>query len=252
MAPKTEMSMKLQVLGGLLAAGLLASCASLSDPKLLAPLSKVTLVSVSANDKLYYVGDEPPKASVLDNVMNLASNDGKNSNVANRLLEKTEVYVTKSEELLASVLGSAKGSTLIPKDSLFASQAYANASEDSLMGVAALRPAGYKFIKFGDAELAGQLMEELGANGIISASFLFQKVMAFGMMGTGTLGAHTSLTIQAFNSKGKLVFTKVYVGVSKSNTGVVAEVYDPAKYEPVVMESVKIAVDRFAADLAAR
>lgn len=247
-----EFTMKVQVLGGILAAALLASCASVSDPKLLAPLTKLTLVSVSANPQLYYVGDQPPKADLLDNVMNVASNEGKNLNVANRLLEKTEVYLAKSEELLAAALASAKGSTLIPKDTLFASQAYGSAAEDKIVGVAALRPAGYKFIRFSDAALAGKLVEELGANGMISASFVFQKVMAFGMMGTGTLGSQTTMTIQAFDSKGKLVFTKVYLGVSKTNTGVVANVYDPAKYEPVVMESAKIAVDRFAADLAAR
>lgn len=245
-----EISMKTQILSSVFVAALLASCASMSEPKLMQTMTKVTLVSVVANDKLYYVGDQPPKASLTDLAMNAASNDGKNVNAANRLLEKTDVFVVKAEELLAGALASAKGSTLIPKETLFSSPTYANASDDKVTGAFSMRPAGYKFVKLTDATLAN-LSKDVGANGLISASFLFQKAMAMGMMGTGTLGAQTTLTIQAYDTTGKMVFTKVYVGVSKSNTGVLANVYDPTKYESVVNEATQVAVDKFGADLAA-
>jgi len=233
------------------AATLLASCASVSEPKLLSGFTKVTLVSVSANPKLYYVGDQPPQASLTDLAMNSASNDGKNLNAANRLLENTDVYVAKAEAVLAGALNSAKGSTLIPKETLFASQAYSGVADERAFGSTLLKPVGYKFVKLGDSVLASNLAKELGANGVITANFLFQKNMAFGIAGTGTLGAQTTLTIAAYDTTGKMVFTKMYVGVSKSNTGVVANVYDPSKYEPVVLDSIQAAVGNFATDLAA-
>jgi len=72
------------------------------------------------------------------------------------------------------------------------------------------------------------------------------------MMGTGTLGAQTTLTLAAYDAAGKLVFTKMYVGVSKSTTGVVANVNDPGKYESVVNDATQVSVDKFAADLTAK
>ena len=42
----------------------LTGCASLNEPKLLQPLTKVALVSVVSNDQLYFRGDKPPQPSV--------------------------------------------------------------------------------------------------------------------------------------------------------------------------------------------
>jgi len=183
--------------------------------------------------------------------LNAASNHGKNNSTVNKVLEKTDLFVAKAEELLAAALSSNKGSTLIPKDALFASKAYADANEEKLAGAVMLRPMGYKFVKL-DATLAGNLGKELGANGVITANLLFQKAMSMGMMGTGTLGAQTTLTLAAYDAAGKLVFTKMYVGVSKSTTGVVANVNDPGKYESVVNDATQVSVDKFAADLTAK
>jgi len=46
----------------------------MSEPKLLLGFTKMTLVSVSANPKLYFQGDQPPRASLND--LHSASNDG--------------------------------------------------------------------------------------------------------------------------------------------------------------------------------
>jgi len=60
----------------------------------------VTPVSVSANDKLYYVGDQPLQASLTDMALNAAWNDDKHNGTVNKVLEKTDLVVAKAEELL--------------------------------------------------------------------------------------------------------------------------------------------------------
>jgi hypothetical protein len=236
----------------ILASLILTGCASMSEPKLLQPLTKVALVSVWANDQLYYFGDQPPKASLLSSAMNVASNNGNNNALANTVLEKTDVLIAKADDALTAALGSARGMALTAKADLFASKAYAGAAEDNLNGLVLLKPVGYKFIQFGDTALASSLSKELGVNGMMTARFLFQKHIITGMMGTGSLGAMTTMTIQAFDANGKEVFVKSYLGESQKQILVASNLYNLVEYQELAADATQKAVSLFAADLAAR
>ncbi len=230
----------------------LTGCASMNSPKLLTPLTKVTLFSVVANDQVYYYGDKPPEANAVSALLNTASNDGKANAVTTTLMEKTDVMLSKAEVGLMAVLGSAWGTTLTPKETLFASKTYSGTKDEMFTGFVQLKPTGYKFVKLGDAVLSSSLAKELGVNGLISANFLFQKHLTFGVAGNGVMESLTTMTINAYDASGKLVFTNSYLGKSKDTEAVVGGLYDFGKFQDLTSQATADALQKFATDLAAR
>lgn len=235
-----------------LAALLLASCASMSEPKLLKPFTKVALVGVTSNAQLYYVGDQPPQPSLLSEAVNVVAGDSQDPTAIDILGERTAGLVKKAEGLLASALKATPELALVPSSELFASAAFGALKDETAQAAVLMKPQGYKFLKTVDASIAGPLAAELGVNGLVVASFTFQKAMDMGMMGTGTLTAQTTLNIFVYDKAGTLVFTKGYIGRSKNTVGVVANIYDLVKYPAVLVDATQVAIDKFSADLMAR
>ncbi len=229
----------------------LTGCASLNEPKLLQPLTKVALVSVVSNDQLYFRGDKPPQPSVANGLLSQQTNQGNSNALLNTVLEKTDGLLAKGDELLTTALGSARGVTLTTKDDLFASKVYQGAWDDKLGGMVLLTPVGYRFVKADDPNLASGLAKQLGVNGLFTANFLFQKEVTLGVADNGSMGARTTLTITAHDATGRLVFRQVYLGQSKDTELLVAGVYDPQKFQVLGEQATKAAVDKFATDLAA-
>jgi hypothetical protein len=233
--------MKVSIPFLILGALALSGCTSLGEPSLLRPLTKLALVKVVSNDQLYDKGARPPQPRVANAPLNKGANH-----------EKADSLVTKADEMLIEAMGSTSGSTLVSKADLFASQSYKDAGEDLLNAATFLKPDGYKYIRAKDYILAAALKKELGVNGLIAASFLFQRNLVAGTDGTESLGAITTLTVEAFDVQGKLVFSQAYIGRSKDTMDAAANLYDKGKFELLALDATRAAITMFSTDLAAR
>lgn len=235
----------LLVLGALALTG----CQSLSDAGALRSLTKVALISVVANDQVYYVGEKPVKPQVVTTLTRKVSNAAQTTEAVNLRLEKTDVLTAKAEELLTAALASAKGKDFTAKADLFASKGYAGVVDNGLDGFGFTKPEGFKFLRFDDREQIMNLARELGANGLIAADFLFQKERATAKEQSGVLVARTTLTISAYNRDGRLSYRQAFVGTSQNSEDVTDNLYDLEKFQSLTEEATKAAIAKFTGDL---
>jgi len=219
---------------------MLVGCASLTSPKLLSPVSKVALVDVTSNSRIYDVGAQEPETE-QGNALGVVK------------LDPTDQSLAIAEAQLLQALGKAWGGSLVAKDQVLGTKAHRSLLQyvSTVNGVTTLRGLGYKPMGFGDGAIKA-LAGELGTNGLVTAHFLFQRKLTSGFLGTGNQTAQVTLSVQFYDAVGKKVFEKTYVGLGKSTVGVVAGFYDDMKFVPIIEEASQAAVDLFAADLSAR
>lgn len=242
---------KLLIVPALLAL-VLAGCATLSNPKALAPLSHVGVVSVSSNAQIDWFGQKPSNGGLLGAAMNLASNNGKKpSGDASSFLSRADGLIGVANKDLLSAVSSAEGAGFVPESKVTGSAAYRAALGQTAEGIALLKPRPYKFVSRKNTTLENGLKSELGIDGDIFADFQFDKMMKAGVAHNGQMGAHVGLTVTVVDPSGKILFEKRYLVTSKKSIAVVAGVYDPKDLEGAFSQAIKTACSRFAADLTA-
>lgn len=230
----------------------LAGCATLSNPKTLAALSRVGVVSVTSNADVGWFGQGQSNGGLLGAAMNLASSSGNNPNgEGSAILSRADNLIGMANNTLLAAVASSEGTAFVPERRIVDSAAYREATGKSVEGVAILKPKSYKFVSRKDTALSGSLKSQLGLDGDIFAFFQFDKMMKSGVGHNGTMGAHVGLTITVVNPEGKTIFEKRYLTISKESIAVVAGVYDPKSLEDAFSRATKTVCAEFAADLGA-
>lgn len=189
----------------------------MSDPAALAKLSHVGVVSVTSNSAIGWVGEEKSSSGMF----NLLSNSGTGpSSGTGGVLTRADDLIADADAALLDSLAKASGVTLEGRDNLLSSRAYSGARESGTHGLALLKPQQYKFVQATDEPLAASLASELGLDGCVQASFQLDKTMKTGIGKNGTMGAEVILTATVADASGKLVFTKSYTRISKTDVPV--------------------------------
>ena len=223
----------------------IAGCASMSDPGALAKLSHVGVVSVTSNAAIGWVGERQSSSGFL----NLMSNAGNGpSSGTGGMLSRADDVIADAEAALLDSLVKASGVTLEGRDGVLSSKAYADIKESGTHGLALLKPRQYKFVQATDERLARGLASELGLDGCVQASFQLDKTMKTGIGKNGVMGVEVILTATVADASGKIVFTKSYTRISKTDVPVVAGIYDPRNLHEAFKSAFADACTDFAAD----
>lgn len=227
----------------------LSGCASMSNPKSLAPLARLAVTSVSANAEVTWQGEQPA-SGLLVAAANMAANSSKETDAkAAALLSRADVLVVQADAILLEALAASRASRLVPKDQVLATTAYAKAKEKKAVGTTLLKPSDYKFVDLKDSSLAKGLKSEAKVDGTILAYFQFNKVMKAGVEKNGSMGAYVMLSVQVLDASGKMVFTKGYQVTGKDSIPVVAGIYDAEKLKAAFELATRAACQGFVADL---
>jgi len=191
----------------------------MSDPAALAKLSHVGVVSVTSNSAIGWVGEEKSSSGMF----NLLSNSGTGpSSGTGGVLTRADDLIADADAALLDSLAKASGVTLEGRDNLLSSRAYSGARESGTHGLA-LHKLVLLRLEQGQAV---SLASELGLDGCVQASFQLDKTMKTGIGKNGTMGAEVILTATVADASGKLVFTKSYTRISKTDVPVVAGIFD--------------------------
>jgi len=227
----------------------LAGCASMSDPGALAKLSHVGVVAVTSNAAIGWVGEQQSSHGLFGNSLNLMSNAGnKPSSDTGGMLSRADDLIADAEAALLDSLLKAGGVTLEGRGHVLSSRAYAEVRESGTTGMLLLKPQHYKFVQATDERLARSLASELGLDGCVQASFQLEKTMKTGIGKTGVMGAEVILSATVADAAGKMVFTKGYTRISKTDVPVVAGLYDPRNLHEAFKAAMADACADFAAD----
>jgi hypothetical protein len=233
-----------------LIACLASGCASVSSMKALAGTPRIAIVSVGSNGDIGWQGDEDSGGGLVSGLGNLASNSGTkvNSETA-ALLSRADTLIDEAEAAFTAAMGRVRSTAILPKAAVLGSKAYAAAQEQELLGLARLKPAGYRFVNGMDKKLASALKAETGADGIMSADFTFEKAMKTGIGKNGSMRAGVTLTISVLSASGKRVLGKTYYSASKKELPVLAGIYDPAALGQAFSEAIGLACAKCVDDL---
>ena len=224
---------------------LIAGCASMSDRAALARLSHVGVVAVTSNAAIGWVGEQKSSPSLL----NLLSNSGNGpTSGTGEILSRADDLIADADAALLASLGKAGGVILEDRDHVLGSKAYADVKESGEIGLVLLKPQQYKFVKVTDERLARGLASELALDGVVEASFQLDKTMKTGIGKNGVMGAEVILTTTVADASGRMVFTKSYTRISKTDVPVVAGIYDPRNLHEAFKAAFADACADFAAD----
>lgn len=176
------------------------------------PASHQAVVSIYANDKIEWYGEEPQSSGILNvigrNQVNENASDEEKAKLGftGYLLEDAAVYVY---EALA-----AYGLDIISAEEVLNCETYA-AAVDNKMKKAALfvTPEGYKLFGTNDKAFT-KILAETGAEGLISVYFEISKIMDKGIGKNGKMKACVTASIEFIDAKGKTL--KTFSGFAKS------------------------------------
>lgn len=212
-----------RLLAGAVLGAALAGCASLGDPSALKGLNTIALVGVTANNQLYYVGENPPALDLMNAALNAGANQGDTNDFASIALGRTEALfaksVTRLEERLATLLKTGAAVT--------GTEAYKAAPAEGGANVVQLIGAGYKVVPMNALAL---LATSLEADAVATVQFTFQKELRAGFLGTGKLGAYVTLLFTVYNRAGERIFEKAFAAQSPETVDVLANVFDGRSY----------------------
>ena len=223
----------------------IAGCASMSDRAALAKISHVGVVAVTSNGAIGWVGEQQSSPGLF----NLLSNSGNGpSSGTGGILSRADDLIADAEAALLDSLAKAGGVTLEGRDSVLSSRAYSRVEESGTHGLVLLKPRQYKFVQATDERLARSLASELGLDGCVQASFQLDKTMKTGIGKNGVMGAEVILSATVTDASGRMVFTKGYTRISKTDVPVVAGLYDPRNLHEAFKAAFAEVCGDFAAD----
>jgi hypothetical protein len=229
----------------------LAACVSYANPKALSALPKLAIAGLQSNSEISWYGDDDSKkGGLVSGVANLMSNSGKKvDDTTAAFLERADGLVAEAEATLASKLSAARGSGFVPPAVILPSDPYKTAKETKIIGLSLLKPDGYRFVDASDKALPVRLKRELGVDGVLYATFGFQKRMWAGVGKNGSMTSYVTLQVVGVDGAGKMVFNKFYSYTGKARLAVVADIYDPLKLKESFSESIASVCDLFVSDL---
>lgn len=233
------------VLVGILLSILLTGCASTASLKNAEELSPMSIVSVTSNSEIIWFGEKQKKSGLLDSILKKVVDESDEDDLA-VLLSRTKPLLTEAENSLIEALNSVDSVSLVNKEVVLNSNAYLNAKIDKNMEkLEKISPDGYRFVNSKDKKFLKNMNKEIGSSSNVYVDFTFSKKMVTGVGKNGKLGACVEIYVKIVDTKGKIIFQKIYTGISDDSTAIALGVYDPQSLVDLFSSAKSNALDYF-------
>ncbi|MFP3040898.1 hypothetical protein LQZ19_03645 [Treponema primitia] len=189
------------ILGVVITAGLCMGCAGLRYQKEINLSSNLPLgvITVLSNYNIYW-DDEDPGSS---------NHPKKNENPEKTKVSRADVLITDAEAILMQSFDDVGVTTIVPKEQITGSQAYAKAKRHSRWNKKGFTIAnGYDPINFRDKNFALALAKETGVKAGVYVIFDFSKSMSSGIGKTGYFQAQVYMQVIVVDETGRILYKK--------------------------------------------
>jgi hypothetical protein len=215
------------------------------------PYAPLGIVAVVSNDDINWIGEETVPPTGLDKLVR---------GVFHREADGPEVYhsradvlVTSAEAIIREVLTEAAFFDLAERERVLGAASYQEAgSAEGPRQVKRAAAQGYRFINYRDKKLPPALAEETGLRSFLYLSFDFTKAMTSGFGKSGRFQARVSMLAVLTDSRGKILYRRVFETSSPRSIPVSAGAYSHGELLELFAEAVTAAVERFVRDFAPR
>lgn len=204
------------------------------------PANHEAVVSIYANDKIEWYGEESESTGIL----NLVGRNKVNNEASDEEKAKLGFTGYLLNDAAADTIEAlaAYGFDLVPQEEVLNCDTY-TAAKDNKMKKAALMvtPDGYKLFGTNDKQFS-KIISETGAEGLISVYFDIAKLMDAGVAKNGKMKACVTVSIEFIGSNGKTLKTFSGFASSEESLEVVAGIYDVEALSAMYPEVIKAAL----------
>lgn len=217
----------------------LVGCASLkSEPLDANSYSPVAIVTMIANDEVYWYGEEPESKGLLGEAFDALAKE-KGNEQTNIVLGYTTDLLKSAEEQITKGIEE-RGFTLLPKEEVLSYNNLLSKDDSSLIKASAVILAdGYKMLR-NDTKYLVALGEKTSSKAFIQVSIDFCKTVVNGIGKNGEMTAAVEIKFTIYGEDGKVIKIINGYGSNPETIPVLAGVYNVEKLNelfPVALEN---------------